>query len=199
MNRMNAHWLAGILTMCLSLAGSLPASALTTEVRDVVRGVTFYSAEISSDQKTTLQMKGGLFSSSDVMTVGLSAFFFDESEAVDEYVIWMRHDGPRRWFIGQNTTPVEIHFNDGKLVPAPSHQSRVAGPDDESPFIEKLEFILDPSDFEALINSDKIEIEVQTLLGTVIKVLSAEERAAVIDFKQEVRERHDLLRDSLEQ
>ena len=47
------------------------------------------------------------------------------------------------------------------------------------------------------LETEKIEIEVQTLLGTVIKTLDEQERREIIEFKTEVRERHDLLRESI--
>ena len=62
-------------------------SQVATEMRDPLRGVTFYSLQISTDPMTALQTRGGLFAQSDLMTLGLSAFFFDESDTVDEYVL----------------------------------------------------------------------------------------------------------------
>ena len=167
-----------------------PAPAQTTELRDAVRGVTYYSTQISSDPKTALQIDGSLFSGSDVMTLGLSAFFFDESGSVDEYVIWMRHDGPRRWFIGDIDRPVEIFAGDSVLRPAPSHRSRLPEPTRSEPLIEKLEFAISPAELDAMVNSDEVVIEVTTLLGTVVKRLTAAEIAAIAEFADEARARH---------
>ncbi|MBT8441900.1 MAG: hypothetical protein KJO76_05890, partial [Gammaproteobacteria bacterium] len=121
--------------------------------------------------------------------LGLSAFFFDESSSVDEYVMWMRHDGPRRWFVGENARPVEIHLDDLSLEPAPFHRSRTPEGSSAEPLIEKLEFALSPRELDAIIDSNSVEVEVNTLLGTVVKVLSADEIAAIGRFVEEVRER----------
>jgi len=170
--------------------------AQTTEVRDSLRGVTFYTTQISTDPKMALQIRGGLFSSSDVMTLGLSAFFFDESSSVDEYVIWLRHDGPRRWFVGDNPRPVEIHLDKRAISPAPFHHSRSVDPENTEPLIEKLEFALSPGELEEISRSDRVEVEVNTLLGTVVKVLSADEIRTISKFIDEVRERHTETRES---
>lgn len=191
-NRSNRSLVAVLLAPALLFAGG--GHAATTEVRDEVRGATFYSAEISSDQKTSLQTRGGRFSSSDVMTLGLSAFFFDESETVDDYVIWMRHDGPRRWFVGSIERPVVIRFDGNVIQPEPLHRSALADESNDTPLIEKLEFTLLPADLNAISSSQQVVIEVTTLLGTVTKTLSAEEISAISEFATEARERHDEIR-----
>ena len=186
---------AAMTIMLLTSAGSIHAA--TTEVRDEIRGVTYYSSAISTDMKTTLQAPGGLFSSTDVVTIGRSAFFFDESSSVDEYVVWLRHDGPRRWFVGSDEKPMEIHFGDQSIEPKPSHQTNLPEPSREAVFIEKLQFAIDPLTFEAILQSDKVEIEVRTLLGTLLKAFTAEEVSALREFAAEVQERHANLRAAL--
>lgn len=151
---------------------------------------------LAAGKKTGLQARGGRFSSSDVVTLGLSAFFFDESEAVDDYLIWMRHDGPRRWFVGSIERPVTIRFDDNVIQPAPLHRSALAGESNDTPLIEKLEFTLRPSDLESISTVQQVVIEVTTLLGTVAKTLSAEEIGVISEFSAEARERHDEIRSS---
>lgn len=185
-----------LLAVMLLVAGG-PGHAATTEVRDEVRGVTYYSTAISTDMKTTLQAPGGLFSSTDVVTIGLSAFFFDESSSVNEYVVWLRHDGPRRWFVGSNEKPMEIHFGEQSIEPKPSHRTNLPEPSREAVFIEKLQFAIAPETFQSILDADKVEIEVRTLLGTLIKPFTTEEVTALRQFAAEVQERHASLRAAL--
>ncbi len=164
-----------------------------TEIRDPLRGVTLYSAQISSDPLTSLQVEGSVFSSSDQMTLGFSAFFFDESDSVDEYVLWLRHDGPRRWFSSSQERPLKLFLDELTLALAPQHNTQSGTQATSGPLVEKKEFELVPNDFRALLAASEITIELTTSLGVVEKVLSETERAAIARFDEIVRRRHSEL------
>ncbi len=162
-----------------------------TEFRDPLRGVTFYSVQISTDPLTDLQVEGSRFAANDRMTLGFSAFFFDESDVIDDYVIWLRHEGPRRWFTGSNNDrPLRLLLDDESSEPMPLHVLPPGGPD-SGPFVEKLEFALPPPQFLALMNAESAVIELTTLLGLVEKRLDQEELAAIQRFNERVHDRHD--------
>ena len=157
-----------------------------TEMHDPLRGVTFYSVQISTDPTTALQTTGSLFGESDLMTLGLSAFFFDESGTIDEYVLWLRHDGPRSWFTSNLEFPLTLWLDGEKWQSAPLHVSRPAGSGESGPFIEKLEFVLETNDLKTLLAADSATIELVTAMGTVEKTLSASERSALRRFHDRV-------------
>lgn len=162
-----------------------------TEFRDPLRGVTFYSVQISTDPLLELQSEGSKFSDSDQMTVGLSAFFFDQSDAVDDYVLWLRHDGPRQWFVGVDPLPLTTVIDGKRKTFAPLHATRPQLASGSGPFVEKLEFEFLPADFQALARSDAVTLELNTLLGVVEKTLGVAELEAIRMFDRRVRERHE--------
>ena len=168
-----------------------------TEIRDPLRGVTLYSAQISSDPTTSLQAAGSVFSSSDRMTLGFSAFFFDESDAVDEYVMWLRHDGPRRWFASERERPLKLYIDDEELELALQHSTRPASEATSGPLVEKKEFVLTPDMFESLLTADEVSVELVTSLGVVVKELNDGEQAAISRFKEIVLRRHSEIVSSL--
>ena len=97
MNAKDSLLRAAALLALTILSSPQAAAQAATEFRDPARGVTFYSKQVSVEKIQNLQTKGGLFGDTDQVAIGVSAFFFDESEFVDDFVLWMRHDGPRRW------------------------------------------------------------------------------------------------------
>lgn len=174
----------------LSILATRPADAQAfTEFRDPLRGVTFYSVQIATDPLMSLQHEGGSFSSSDEMTLGLSAFFFDESDTIDDYVLWLRHDGPRRWFTGSRLLPLEIIIDDTTRTPPPLH-TLGAKADEIGPFVEKLEFTLHPGELEALFDADTVTLHLNTLLGSLDKTLSREEKEAMRRFRDRANTVH---------
>jgi len=185
-----------ILTAAALLTGaamSTPRDAdaqAFTEFRDPLRGVTFYSVQISTDPMKTLQHEGSKFSETDQMTLGLSAFFFDESDTIDEYVLWLRHDGPRRWFAGSKLYPLDLVVDDTIKTPQPLHTLR-PNAREAGPFIEKLEFALQPTELESVLYADNVMLELRTLLGSLEKTLSREEIDAMKLFKERVIALHD--------
>lgn len=178
------------LVCLLTLAPLRAESQAATEVRDSLRGITFYSLQISTDSMTSLQTQGSLFAQSDLMTLGFSALFFDESDTVEEYVLWLRHDGPRRWFTSDLEQPLTLRLDDVRWQSAPLHISRPAGRDGSGPLVEKLEFVVTADEFQALLNADAVTIELVTVLGTVVKALSESERLALRGFETRVKSRH---------
>ncbi len=181
------------LLLMIALFPLLPLHAeaqSSTEFRDPIRGVTFYSMHVSTDSLTALQMEGSGFSSADRMTLGFSAFFFDESDTVDEYVLWLRHDGPRRWLAADLQRPLTLDLDGVVTVHAPFHMLRPSGSSDSDLFVEKMEFALDPESFQSLLDADAVALELKTLLGTVEKRLSAAERGAIRSFHERVGSRH---------
>lgn len=181
-----------LLVLIVIVPGHARAQA-STEFRDPLRGFTLYSVKISTDSLTKLRVGGGGFTSDDRMTLGFSAFFFDESDVVDDYVLWLRHDGPRRWLTGHNELPLRITLDSKISEPKPLHIVRPTDAPGSGQFIEKLEFILSSAQFEALLNAESVLLEVTTLLGLIEKQLSAAELEAIRRFNESVLARHDEL------
>ncbi len=188
------------LLMMMAFFALLPLRAEAqsyTEFRDPLRGVTFYSMQVSTDSLTSIQMEGSGFSSSDRMTLGFSAFFFDESETVEEYVLWLRHDGPRRWVSGDIERPLTLDLDGDATTHAPFHLLRPSGTSDSDLFVEKMEFALDPESFQSLFEAEVVALELRTLLGSVEKTLSATELGAIRSFHERVGSRHSELKPAL--
>lgn len=164
-----------------------------TEFRDPLRGVTFYSVQISTDRMQDLQHEGSRFASNDEVTLGLSAFFFDESDVIDDYVLWLRHDGPRRWFTGSKMRPLDIVVDGDISSPAPLHTLR-SDAEEVGPFIEKLEFTLHPLELEKLLSAEDISLELHTLLGSLEKTLNDDEIEAIRSFRERVMALHGEIR-----
>lgn len=177
------------LVVQLVLSTVQPAHAQTqtsTEVRDPLRGVTFFSTSVSTDSLIALQMRGSSFSSSDTMTLGFSAFLFDESETVDEYVLWLRHDGPRRWLAGDIKRPLTLYLDGVATDYAPFHLLRPRDNSNRDMFVEKLEFALNPKSFQALLTASEVTLELRTLLGAVKKTFSSAELELLRTFDARV-------------
>ncbi len=177
------------LIFLLALGSPRAESQATTEMRDSLRGVTFYSLQISTDSMTSLQTQGGLFAQSDLMTLGVSALVFDEGGSVEEYVLWLRHDGPRSWFTADLEQPLTLRIDDTSWQSAPLHTSRPSGRDASGPLVEKLEFVVAVDDFQSLLSADAVTVELATVLGTVEKALSESERLALRRFETRVNAR----------
>lgn len=174
-------------TLAVALVGAITVSATAAaqgiiEIRDPLRGVTFYSVQISTDQLSELQVGPGRFSDDDRMTLGVSAFVFDELLAPSDYTIWLRHDGPRRWLTGENNRPLVIDFGASSIRPIPLHVLSPTLVTDNGPFVEKLEFALRPDEFQSLVNSIDPVLELTTLLGRIEKPLAAAEVKALKKF-----------------
>lgn len=173
---------------CVPLRAEAQAS---TEFRDALRGVTFYSVVVSTDAQVDLQVEGSRFANSDRMTLGLSALFFDESDDVDDYVLWLRHDGPRRWFTGPTEPPLRLIIDDKSTQLTPLHALRPGDAGTAGQFVEKLEFSLGPAKFEELLGAESVTMELTTLLGLVEKRLNKNELEVIRRFHESVLDRHD--------
>lgn len=164
-----------------------------TEFRDPLRGVTFYSVQISTDRMQDLQHEGSRFASNDEMTLGLSAFFFDESDVIDDYVLWLRHDGPRRWFTGSQMRPLDVVIDGDSTSLTPLHTLR-SDVEEVGPFIEKLEFTLHPLELDRLLSAEDITLELHTLIGSLAKTLDDDDVEAIRAFRERVMALHGEIR-----
>lgn len=190
---MNTRMILVAAALIIAVASITPRSAdaqAFTEFRDPLRGVTFYSVQIKTDPMMELQHEGSQFSQSDQMTLGLSAFFFDESDTIDEYVLWLRHDGPRRWFTGSRLHPLDLIVDDVVSTPPPLHTLR-SEEERAGPFIEKLEFALTPGAFSELLGAETVTLHLNTLLGSLDKTLTADEMEVMQRFRIRVMSAHE--------
>ena len=177
---------------CALLLSNHAAAQAATEFRDPARGVTFYSKQVSVEKIQDLQTKGGLFGDTDEVAIGVSAFFFDESEFVDDFVLWMRHDGPRRWIAASTPLPLTINVDESQFEPLPIHQSLPTAR--VGPFIERMEFSISPEEFVEMLDAEYVSFELGTLLGTMVKELTADELELLREFKSRVERRHEEIR-----
>ena len=118
------------------------------------------------------------------MTLGISALVFDD-RSVDHFVIWLRHDGPRRWFTGSGAPPLTIQAGDMQFRPLPIHRARALATGGE-PLTEKLEFALSTNDLAAITNADQVNVELNTVLGTVNKQLEAGTLTTLRRFRERI-------------
>lgn len=156
--------------LCVLPGTSLHAEALT-ESRDPVRGVSFYSVQLESAPLWQIQTAGSRFSPDDAITVGLSAMVSDDNAQVMEYILWLRHDGPRSWLLGALDQPLTIQLEDRRLLPLPLHVARQTGDSVPEPYIEKLEFALPPRLVKILLDEPSVVLKLETALGEVQKPL----------------------------
>lgn len=168
------------------VSGNISAAPELFESHDPLRGVTFYSAQVSTDRLEKMQTQLGVFSGKDLMTVGISVFVFDESDTVDEYLLWLRHDGPKRWFVANLDSPLAIVADDRVIKLTPLHVSRADKERETGPFVEKLEFSISPEQFQLLKNAKRVTLELLTGLGTVEKALTDKELELISRFNDSV-------------
>ena len=178
-----ALWLGPILGLILLMPPPADGQA-TTALRDSLRGVTLHSLQISTDPMADVQLQGGLFSDADVMTLGISALVFDD-RSLDHFVFWLRHDGPRRWFTGGGPPPLTVQADDMQFRPLPMHRTRALAAGRE-PLTEKLEFALSPNDLAAIVNAEEVNVELNTVLGTVNKQLAPEHLTSLRRFSDRI-------------
>ena len=167
--------------LMLLLSGAALSQSFV-EINDRLRGVSFYSIALSDDSLTALQKKGSAFSEADRMTLGFSALLFDEAEDVEEYVLWIRHNGNDPWFTPNMGADVSISVDQELLQPRPGDPVQL-----HAPLVEQLELRLSPSDMKTLLEGDLVSINVQTLLGVIEKPLSKEELNKIEQLVQRVR------------
>lgn len=185
-----------IVGLAAVFSGKAVAEA-TIDLHDPLRGITFYSVQLSTDSLPELQVGPGRFSPDDLMTMGISVLIFDETADPEEYVLWLRHDGPARWLVDVRISPIRIMGDDQVLAPMPLHMLRQQRGKDSGPFVEKLEFALTPEQFDALLASDSFSIQLATLLGAVEKTLTDAERDTLEQFRKDAITRHQESRTGL--
>ena len=159
------------------------------EIRDPLRGVSYYSVELSTDPLNELQFVENLFPENESITIGISALFFDESRAVDEYILWFHHDGERKWFSASQEYPLTIHVGDYDKVVDYLHIT-TSGMNQDAFFSEKLEFKLTAEEFLSIVDSDSVSFELTTALGNITKTLNKDEITALLRFDAKVRKLH---------
>ena len=161
--------LNGILVACI-IAGSLAATRVEgqvlTEIHDPLRGVTFHSVELGS--RSPDGDAGALSAMRDsMMTIGLSAFRFDESPMVGEYILWLRHDGPGRWLPGSGGLTLTIISGERHIDAMSVHWYASGDATRASALVEKLEYSLDGDDLSAILDGGSAVIRLDTMLGEV--------------------------------
>lgn len=173
---MNRKYLSMAFTalFATSILGAASANSLPrTEVRDPVRGVSFNSIEVSQQTINSLEVIEGTFGDTDSLVVGMSALSFDESEGVDEYILWLRHEG-RTWLRFDVDQPVSFKVDGQRLA---LEQIRASQPfvGSSNRMFEKVEFRVNEAAFEQLLKGDEISITLRSDSGTVEKTLTKEE------------------------
>jgi hypothetical protein len=168
--------------LATSIFGVVSANSLPrTEIRDPVRGVSFYSVEISEKKVNSLEVIEGSFGDTDSLVVGISALKFDGSDAVDEYIFWLRHEG-RLWHKFDVDQPAVFEIDGQKLS---LEQLRASQPwvGASSRMFEKVEFRLDEAAFDRLVLGDEITITLRSDNGLIEKTLTTRELERIRDFR----------------
>lgn len=187
---MNRKFVALTLTavFATSIFGVASANPIPiTEIRDPVRGVSFNSVEISGKLINSMEVIEGTFGDSDSLVVGMSALSFDESDGVDEYILWLRHEG-RSWLQFDIDQPVSFQV-DGRELPL--EQLRASQPfvGTASRMFEKVEFRLDEAAFDQLVQGEEISITLRSDSGVVEKTLDKEEIERIREFRTSLNSR----------
>jgi hypothetical protein len=184
---MNRKFVALTLTAVFasSLFGTVSANPLPrTEIRDPVRGVSFNSIEISDRSVNSLNVIEGTFGDSDSLVVGMSALSFDESEGVDEYILWLRHEG-RSWLQFDVDQPVSFEV-DGQEMPLEQLRSSQPFVGAASRMFEKIEFRIEAEDIDQLLLGNEFSITLSSNSGIVEKILDSEEIERIRAFRASV-------------
>jgi hypothetical protein len=189
--------LSAVACLALSMLSGKALSNAIVDLHDPLRGITFYSIQLSTDDLRDLEVGPGRFSDKDLMTMGVSALIFDENSQPNEYILWLRHDGPARWLVDVRMSPIRLVGDTETLAPLPLHILRQEQGKDSGPFVEKLEFALRPEEFDMLLQSESVVVQLSTLLGAIEKTLSDEELAAIRTFKADAIGRHKQSRSGL--
>ena len=163
--------------LSVATANSLPR----TEIRDPVRGVSFNSIEVSAQTINSLEVIEGTFGETDSLVVGISSLSFDESEGVDDFILWLRHEG-RTWLRFDIDQPVSFEVDGQELA---LEQLRATQPfiGTSSRMFEKVEFRLDEASFKQLVQGNEISIILRSDSGIVEKTLTDEEIDRIREFR----------------
>lgn len=172
-----------LVAICSAALGLSPLADAQprTHIHDPLRGVTFHSVEVSNVPVNTLDVVEGSFAASDALAVGLSALVFDGASGVEEYVLWIRHEG-RRWLELDLEQPVTVEV-DGD----PLRLARLRAPEPfvgaSSRLFEKIEYGLAPADLKRLAGAADVRIRLASSSGVVEKRLREQELGIVRAFR----------------
>jgi len=157
------------------LAGLFSTTAFGDDISKVdgpAPGVNVYSVQLDAAPLAALQAPGARFAKEAKMTVGLSALVSDAGLGADEYVLWLRHDGPSDWYVGTVDQPLTIQLPDRRVIPLPLHIARGGEGASQGPYVEKLEFSLVPALVDILLAEPSIVLRLDTPEGQLEKPLS---------------------------
>jgi hypothetical protein len=187
---MNSEYVRLPLMACVAmtlLATPRLEAQMLTEIHDPLRGVTFHSVELNGESYQSEEIRGPVALRNHQMTIGLSAFMFDESTAIEEYILWLRHDGPGRWFSGTDGLPLRIEAAGKPVNAKPLHWYAPETPANAGSFVEKVEFALDVAELDKMLNAESATLHLETLLGDVSYRLSESDFEAMRRFVQRIR------------
>lgn len=169
----------------ISMIGVVSANPLPrTEIRDPVRGVSFDSIEISEKKMSSLEVIEGTVGDTDSLVIGISALRFDGSNAVDEYILWLRHEG-RLWLEFDPDQPALFEVDGQELA---LEQLRASQPwvGSSSRMFEKVEFRVDEEALDRLVEGNEISITLRSGSGLVEKTLTSTEIERIRAFRASV-------------
>jgi hypothetical protein len=171
-----------ICLLSLILTGPLAASQPRIELSDPLRGVTFYSVQLSDGNINSHNVTSGKFDDSDRLTIGLSAMVMEDAKADQEYIFWVRHAG-RRWLSYGEGSPV-ILLADGQRMPLEPLRAPQPSIGPDSQFLEKLEFRLPATALVKLGSSKRIRVELLANDGSVQVELGEESISSIAGFAE---------------
>ena len=140
--------------------------------------------EIRDSAVNALDVVEGNFSDSDRLVTGLGAMTFDGTDAVDSYVLWLRHEG-RRWLDFELGTPVDVTI-DGKSLALDQIRASQPFVGGGGRFFEKIELELSAADLERVLESGDATIILSSATGTVRKTLTTEELELMREFAEKI-------------
>ena len=172
---------ASLMIGAAYLAPLTASAQVRTELRDPVRGVSFHSVELSEMPINALEVIEGSFPDSDQLAIGLSAMHLDGRDAIDEYVLWIRHQG-RRWLDFAVEDPVVFTIDNQPLALS---QLRASQPfvGETGRLFEKIEFSLSDEQLSRILSGDITVITLSSDNGTVQKRLNAQELVYLREFR----------------
>lgn len=170
--------LALLLGLPTGHARDLPQ--VRTEVQDLLRGVSMYSVLISDEPVRSLIVLDGEFSEVDRIAVGLSAMTYYGGNEIEEYILWLRHEG-RRWLNTDIGVPVNVEA-DNRVLSLDLLRSPQPFIGEGGRFFEKFEFRVTLEDLEAVTSSQNVVVSFRSASGEVEKQLGESEIDSIRQF-----------------
>lgn len=164
-----------------------------TEIRDPIRGITFYSKELSVVPAASLKLDKASTIEPGQLALGISAFYYDTSELAGEYLMWLRHDGSTPWFNEAPSEPLLLSIEEINLDLKSMHTTSLAA-DGEHEYMETATFSLTTLEFLQLLSANSITLNLQSSRANVSKKISAEEHELIADFAESAYEAHEKIR-----